>query len=76
MTVKEFTKKIKAVVERQAKVGMTLELNGKTMMCIGTEESSYGTRYIFDSGVSFTKSNIVSNIVKCAAAGQSWDFKF
>lgn len=76
MTIKEFTSKINGVVERHANVGMILTLGDKVMKCVGTEESSYGTRYVFDSGVSFTKSNIVNNIVKYASLGKAWDFKW
>lgn len=73
---KEFKNKVKGLVERQAKVGMVLVLNGKAMKCLGTEASNYGTRYVFDSGLSLTTSNITSNICKCAFEGKPWDFKF
>lgn len=76
MVNKSWKEKLTGLVERRANIGMTLTLGDKVMKCIGTKESSYGTRYVFDNGYEFTKSNIVSNIVKCACEGKAWDFKW
>ena len=54
-------------------VGKTcLMLNGKTRKCVDTTEDSYGTRYVFDDGIAWTKSNIVSNIAKCMQENKEW----
>lgn len=76
MTVNEFRKKVTGLVERNAKVGMKLTLGEKVHTCIGTSESSWGLRYVFDSGLEFTVGNIVANIVKCACEGKNWNFEF
>jgi hypothetical protein len=57
------------------KVGATLILGDKTLKCVGNQESTYGTRYVFDNGISWTISNIISNIDMCQAKGQEWAIK-
>lgn len=56
-------------------VGTTLTLNGYTRTCCDITEDRYGIRYIFNDGIGWTKSNIVSNIVKCIKDGNEWQLK-
>lgn len=76
MTVQKFRNQLRGLVDRQAKVGMILTLGDTIHTCIGTEETAWGTAYVFDSGLSLTKSNIVADIVKYAFEGKNWDFQF
>lgn len=74
MSINEWRSKLAKLVSRKAKVGMKLVLNGKSMICVATEEDPrYGTRYVFDSGLAFTQSNICKNIEKCQLEGKGWD---
>lgn len=74
MSIYEWRAKLQKVVSHKAKVGMKLNLDGKNMICVKTEEDAkYGTRYVFDNGLAFTQSNICKNIEKCQIEGKSWD---
>lgn len=53
-------------------VGAVLKLGDKILKCVGNEIDTYGTRYIFDNGKSWTISNIISNIDLCKAKGEEW----
>jgi hypothetical protein len=69
---KSIQKEIEKSIEQKAKVGMVLTLGTKVLNCTGTQESSYGTRYMFQNGLAFTKSNILSNIIKCKSVDEDW----
>lgn len=73
MTLAQWRKNLRTLVSRRANVGMTLTLDGKKHYCIDIEPSSYGTRYVFDSGMRWTIDNICKNIEKCARDGNDWD---
>lgn len=65
-------KKVEKLIEETAKIGMELTLGDKILTCINTTDSDYGVRYIFDNGLGFTKSNIMSNIINCVSKDLSW----
>lgn len=65
--------KIENYIEKyEIKKGTILTLNGYTRTCCNIKDDHYGTRYVFDDGIGWTKSNIVSNIVKCVTDGNEW----
>jgi hypothetical protein len=55
-------KNIEKLVNEKARIGMELILGDKTLKCINMIDTDRGTRYIFDNGMGWTKSNIVSNL--------------
>ena len=65
-------KKLENVINEKANIGMMSILGDKTLTCVDTMEDSYGTRYIFDDGLGFTKSNILSNIINCESKDLNW----
>jgi cyclopropane fatty-acyl-phospholipid synthase-like methyltransferase len=65
-------KNIEKLVNEKAKIGMELILGDKTLKCVNTETDSYGVRYIFDNGISWTKSNIVSNLKNAILQGKAF----
>lgn len=75
MTITEWRNKLKKAVNKMARVGMELTIDGKVFHCIGTEESSWGTRFVFDNGISWTVNNICSNIERCQVNGLEWNLK-
>ena len=68
-------KKVEKLIDQKAKIGMELTLGDKILTCIDTIESSYGVRYMFDNGLGFTKSNILSNIINYETRDFSWDLR-
>lgn len=72
---KKEIKKLEEVIDEKARVGMELTLGDKTLTCVNTLDSSYGIRYIFDNGLGFTKSNILSNIINCESRDLNWDIQ-
>jgi hypothetical protein len=66
---KKALKEISNLINEKARIGMILVLGNTKMKCIDTEEDSYGTRFVFDNGKSWTKSNIESNIVLAIQKG-------
>lgn len=77
MTHEEFKAKLTGLVDRRAKVGMEIDINGNTYKCIGlAEDERYGTRYVFENGTAWTKANIVQNIYRAKCLGLPWDFRF
>lgn len=67
-----FNLMVEKIVEQNAKIGMVLTLGKETMTCVDITRDKYGERYIFDNGLGFTKSNIVSNIVKYQSEKKEW----
>jgi len=65
-------KKVEKLIDKNARIGMELILGDTTLTCVSTIESSYGTRYVFDNGLGFTKSNILSNIVNYESKDLNW----
>lgn len=63
---------IEKMVIEKARIGMTLILGDKTLKCVNTEKDSYGTRYIFDNGKSWTTSNMISNINHAIFIGKAF----
>lgn len=53
---------IEKLVNEKARIGMELILGDKVLKCVSTLDTDRGTRYIFDNGIGWTKSNIVSNL--------------
>lgn len=65
MTIQEGRELVRKQVEDyNIEVGTTLILGSKIMKCVGTTKDKYGIRYMFDNGLGWTKSNIISNIIK------------
>lgn len=69
---KKALKEISELVNKYTRIGMKLILCDTELECIGVEEDSYGIRYIFDNDVSWTKSNIESNIVFAINKNATW----
>lgn len=66
-----------AIMNGNIKVGTILLLNENILICIDTiEDGKYGTRYVFNNGLKWTKSNIISNIVKHMTYGNRWAIKY
>lgn len=72
---KKEIKKLEKLIDEKAKVGMELTLGDKILTCINTMDSSYGIRYVFDNGLGFTKSNILSNIINYVSQDLNWDLR-
>lgn len=70
---KKALKVISSQIEEKAKVGMILTLGDKVLKCVNVMETDRGTRYIFDNGIGWTKSNIESNIVLADNKGIVWN---
>lgn len=65
------------IMNGNIKVGTMLLLNENILICIDTvEDEKYGTRYVFDNGLKWTKSNIISNIAKCMINGNKWAIRY
>lgn len=65
MTIQEGRELVRSQIEDyNIEVGTTLILGNKTMECVGITEDRYGIRYMFDNGLGWTKSNIISNIIR------------
>ena len=65
------------IMNGNIKVGTMLLLNENILKCIDTvEDEKYGTRYVFDNGLKWTKSNIINNIVKHMTYGNRWAIKY
>lgn len=69
---KKALKVINTLIEEKAKVGMVLTLGDKTLKCVEVVETERGTRYMFNNGIGWTKSNIESNIVLAEQKGNAW----
>jgi hypothetical protein len=68
---KKALKEISNLVKSKARIGMTLILGDRILKCVNTEKDSYGIRFIFDNGSSWTTSNIESNIVLAIQKGNA-----
>jgi hypothetical protein len=69
---KKALKEISELVNQKAKIGMKLILGDKMLECVNTLDTDRGTRYIFDNGLGWTKSNIESNIVMAINKNATW----
>lgn len=63
-------KAINKIIDEKAKVGMILTLGEKVLKCVDSQETDRGTRYIFDNGIRWTKSNIESNAALAVQQGK------
>jgi hypothetical protein len=69
---KKALKEISELVDSKARVGMTLILGDTQLECVSTLDTDRGTRYIFDNGLGWTKSNIESNIILAINKNATW----
>ena len=74
MNINSFKLIIERLVEKNARIGAKLTLGNETTVCIDIKQDKYGKRYIFDNGLGFTKSNIVSTIIKYQLDKEPWRF--
>jgi HSP90 family molecular chaperone len=65
-------KNIEKLVNEKARIGMKLILGDKTLKCVNMIDTDRGTRYIFDNGLGWTKSNIVSNLNNAKSQGKAF----
>lgn len=63
---------LEKVIENNLNVGIQLVLGNKKSTCISIIEDKEEKIYVFDNGMEFTKSNIISSIEKCQNDKKEW----